>query len=171
MNKTTGALAAAGFIGCIVGANYTVTHYGMVPVGLGMLAPAGVYFAGATFVLRDTVHDLFGRWLTIGLIVAGAALSALLSPQLAVASGAAFLLAELADLVVYTPLRRRGYVRAAVASNLVGAVVDSFVFLTLAGFPLTFAPGQIAGKAWITAVVVALVAVVRATRRARTVTA
>jgi hypothetical protein len=49
------------------------------------------------------VHDRLGtRWI-IGLIVAGAGLSALLSPRLAVASGTAFLLSELLDFSVYAP--------------------------------------------------------------------
>jgi queuosine precursor transporter len=162
-----GIAAASAFLACIVAANYAVSRFGMVPVGIGLVAPAGVYFAGLTFVLRDTVQDTLGRWVTIALVVAGAALSALISPQLAVASGAAFLLAELADLAVYTPLRRRGYIRAALASNIVGAVVDSLVFLTLAGFPLALAlPGQVVGKLWITAAVVAAVTLVRGTRKA-----
>jgi hypothetical protein len=167
MKRTlTGAATAAVFLGCIVAANYAVSRYSMVPVGLGLIAPAGVYFAGLTFVLRDTVQDTLGRWVTVALIVAGAALSALISPQLAVASGAAFLLAELSDLAIYTPLRRRGYIRAAVASNLVGSVVDSVVFLTLAGFPLAMAlPGQVVGKLWITLAVVALVAAARGSRK------
>lgn len=170
--RTAGIAAAAGFLGCIVAANYAVTRYGMQPVGLGLTATAGTYFAGATFVLRDAVNDAYGRLATVALIVIGAALSAILSPQLALASGVAFLLSELADLAVYQPLRRKGYVRAAVASNLVGTVVDSVVFLTLAGFPLAAAlPGQIVGKTWITLAVVALVGIVRAARRVRPVTA
>lgn len=158
--------ASLGFLACIVGANYAVSRFGMVPVGFGLVATAGTYLAGATFVLRDTIQDKGGRRLVVALIVAGAGLSAILSPQLAVASGVAFLLSELADLAVYTPLRRRGYVRAAVASNLVGTVVDSLVFLSLAGFPVAAAlPGQVIGKTWITLAVVALVVAVRARRR------
>lgn len=169
MKRTTGIAAAAAFLACIVAANYAVTRFGMVPVGIGLLAPAGVYFAGLTFVLRDTVQDTLGRWVTIALVVVGAALSALISPQLAVASGVAFLLAELADLAIYTPLRRRGYIRAAIASNIAGSIVDSLVFLVLAGFPLAVAlPGQVVGKLWITAVVVVAVAIARGTRKAAT---
>lgn len=48
---------------------------------------------------------------------AGAGLSALTAPALAVASAVAFLVAERADFAVYTPLRRRGWARAVAASN------------------------------------------------------
>jgi hypothetical protein len=58
---------------------------------------------------------------------------------------------ELADLVVYQPLRRRGFLRAVLASNAVGAPLDTIVFLALAGFPVWSAlPGQLWVKAWAT---------------------
>lgn len=159
--RTLGAIAAAaGFLGAIVAANYAITRYGRVDVslGLGLMAPAGVYFAGLTFVLRDAVQDRLGRLATVGLIVLGAALSAVLSPKVALASGTAFVLSELLDLAVYSRLRRRGYLKAAVASNLAGAVLDSLVFLTLVGYSLADnLVGQVVGKTWVTGVVLVLV--------------
>ena len=64
------------------------------------------------------------------------------------ASAAAFLLSELADFAVYTPLQRRRFVTAVFASSVVGLVVDSLVFLHLAFGSLDFLAGQIIGKAW-----------------------
>jgi len=61
---------------------------------------------------------------------------------------AAFLLSELADFAVYTPLQKRRFVTAVIASGLVGLVVDSIVFLQLAFGSLDFLSGQIIGKAW-----------------------
>lgn len=161
--KTLSATAAAAFLACILAANYVTTEYGMVPVGFGLMATAGTYLAGLTFVLRDTVQDGLGKAATIGLIVAGALLSYLVAdPFIALASGVAFLFAEAADLAIYTPLRRRGYVRAAIASNIVGALVDTFLFLWIAGFPIAGAwQGQMVGKLSITLAVVLLVAGVR----------
>src|SRR3546814_38735 len=84
-----------------------------------------------------------------GAIVVGAALSATFAaPALVVASAVAFLLSEFIDLAVYTPLQRRGLILAAVASSLVGLVVDSIVFLGLAFGSLEFLAGQVIGKAW-----------------------
>ena len=37
------------YIACIVGANWAVATFGPVPVGFGLVAPAGVFFAGLTF--------------------------------------------------------------------------------------------------------------------------
>jgi queuosine precursor transporter len=147
---------ALAYIATIFGANLLITHVGFVPVGFGLVAPAGVYCAGLAFTFRDLTQDTLGRAWTIGAIVVGAGLSALLSPQLALASGTAFLLSELADLVVYTPLRERHWLAAVAVSNTVGLLVDSVLFLLLAFGNLDFLPGQIVGKWWMTALAVAV---------------
>ncbi|NJO83647.1 MAG: VUT family protein [Blastochloris sp.] len=141
---------------------------GVVPVGFGLMAPAGVYFAGLAFSLRDGLQETLGRRWTVVAIVLGALVSAGLSAQLALASGLAFLFSELADFAVYTPLRRRGWLGAVVTSNLVGVIVDSALFLWLAFGSLEFLPGQIVGKLWMTALAVAVIFAWRRTR-ARTV--
>ena len=51
--------------------------------------------------------------------------------MIVVASVAAFLLSELSDYAVYTPLQERRLITAVVASSLVGPVNDSMVFLYL----------------------------------------
>lgn len=163
--------ACGGFLACILAANYVTSEYGLVPVGFGLMATAGTYFAGLSFVLRDTVQDTSGRRVVLALIVAGGLLSYLISdPFIATASAVAFLASESADFAVYTPLRSRGYVRAAVASNVVGTLVDTFLFLKIAGFGLSreVVAGQIVGKLLVTAVVVALVVIVRAGRKVAT---
>ena len=158
---------AVAFLACILAANYATTRWGMVPVGFGLMATAGTYFAGATFVLRDLIQDLTGRRVVLVLIMWGAALSfAVSAPFIAIASAVAFGLSELADLAIYQPLRRRGYVRAAVASNVVGSFVDTVAFLAIAGFPAWASlPGQMAGKLTVTPAVVAGVVIVRALSR------
>lgn len=115
---------------------------------LGWSFTAGTLAAGLGFGLRDAYHEAAGRAAVIAAIIVGAVLSWWVSPSLAVASGMAFLVSESADLAVYEPLRRRRWVIAVVASNLVGALVDTVVFLHLAGFPVREAvAGQMAGKA------------------------
>ena len=152
----------------VVAANAAVLWWGFVPVGFGLLAPAGVYFAGLTLTLRDAVHDRLGRQAALFAVTAGAALSAVLSPRLALASGLAFLASELLDLLVYVPLRRRSAALAVAASNTVGLVVDSVLFLALAFGSLEFLAGQVVGKAWVTALSVAVVWLAGSLRAART---
>jgi uncharacterized PurR-regulated membrane protein YhhQ (DUF165 family) len=165
-----GAAALTAYAGTITAANYLTARYDMVHVAPGLLTTAGTYAAGAALLLRDVVQDTLGRaWVLAG-IGAGAALTAVTSPSLAIASTAAFLIAETADMAVYTPLRSRGWARAVLASNVVGAVLDTLVFLLIAGFPLTAATvgGQLVGKlVWATLLPVGVVLLVRrAGRRA-----
>lgn len=164
------APAAVGFVACVLLANYVTTEYGMVPVGFGLMATAGTYFAGLAFVLRDSVQDAAGRWAVLGVIAVGAALSYFVAdPFIATASAVAFGVSETADMLIYTPLRRAGYLRAAVASNVVGAFVDTILFLWIAGFPIIDAlAGQMVGKLLVTLAVVVLVVTVRTGRKVAT---
>jgi queuosine precursor transporter len=139
-------------------ANWMIGHVGtvcppgspcLVPVAPGLMAPSGVVMIGLALVLRDLVQRRLGLMAALGAIVLGAGLSALLAPPaIVVASATAFFLSEMADLFVYTPLQRRHFILAVALSSLIGLVVDSAVFLSLAFGSLDFLAGQIVGKAW-----------------------
>lgn len=137
----------------------------LVPVGFGLLAPSGVLVIGVALVLRDVVHSQFGvRW-AWGAIFVGALLSFGVAPaQIALASAAAFLLSEAADLFVYAPLRERRLLAAVVLSGLAGAVVDSAAFLWFAFGSLDFLAGQVVGKVWATIAAAVLLVAFRAQR-------
>lgn len=149
-------LLLAAFAACIPLANWLIGNVGtvcqpqepcLVPVGFGLMAPSGVLVIGAALMLRDAVQQQLGLAWALAAIVAGAMLSGFVAPPaLVVASAAAFLLSELADLAVYTPLRRRGLALAVIASGIVGAFVDSALFLWLAFGSLDFMAGQVLGK-------------------------
>ena len=110
-------------------------------------------------VLRDLARESLGRSAVLGAIVVGTILSYLLAdPALATASAVAFIVAELLDFAVYEPLRKRGLIVAIVSSNIVGLLADSLIFLKMAFGSLEFLPGQIIGKAWMTVVAVAVLA-------------
>jgi len=146
-------LPATAFVAVIVVTNWVTNALGVV-TWLGITATAGTWLAGFAFVARDSVQDSLGwRWV-VGLIITGAAISAAFSPQLAIASATAFLLSELADFAIYTPLRRSGRTRAALASNAAGSVVDSLMFLAIAGFPLSLVWAQVGIKFGLTALFV-----------------
>lgn len=154
MNKQLGIIAVIAYIATIYLANWAIETYGFVSVGFGHVAPAGVYFAGLAFTLRDITHDTLGRRWVLVAIVVGAALSYAISPAFALASGVAFLVSELFDFAVYAPLRKRHWLGAVALSNTVGLLVDSVLFLWLAFGSLAFIEGQIVGKLWMTALAV-----------------
>jgi hypothetical protein len=156
--RLEGALFLIAFGLCIPAANWLIGNAGtvcvpggpcLIPVAPGVMAPSGVLMIGLALVLRDLVQRRLGVGFAFAAILAGTALSALLAPPaLVLASAAAFLISETADLAVYTPLQKRGLLPAVVASSMVGLVVDSIVFLTLAFGSLAYLPGQVLGKAW-----------------------
>lgn len=160
---TPGLLALTAYAAAIVAANWLTARHGLIPVGFGLTATAGTYCAGAALMLRNTVQDTLGRAFVIAAILAGAALSALTSPALALASGVAFGISELSDTAVYTPLRRRGWVRAVLPASLLGALLDTLLFLALAGFPVTprGVAGQLVGKTWAVWLPVAVIVLAR----------
>jgi uncharacterized PurR-regulated membrane protein YhhQ (DUF165 family) len=169
--RAEGVIALIGFGLCIPAANWLIGNAGtvcvpggpcLVPVAPGLMAPSGVLMIGLALVLRDLVQRRLGLGFAAGAVLAGAALSALLAPPaLVVASAVAFLLSEFADLAVYTPLQRRRLVLAVAASGAVGLVVDSVVFLWLAFGSLDYLAGQVVGKAWMVALSLPLVALLR----------
>ncbi len=167
-----GALFFAGFIACIPLANWLIANVGtvcpeggpcLIPVAPGLMAPSGVVMVGLALVLRDLVQRRLGVKIAIVGILTGAIISATFAPRaLVLASALAFLLSELADLMVYTPLQRRGLVLAVFASSIVGLVVDSVLFLWLAFGNLEFLLGQVVGKAWMVLATLPAIAWLRA---------
>ncbi len=156
--RLEGFLALGLFATTIPLANWMIGNLGtvcvpsgpcLIPVAPSLSAPSGVLMIGLALVLRDLVQRRLGRGWSLAAILAGALLSAAVAPAaLVIASAAAFLLSELADFAVYTPLQERRLVLAVVLSSLVGLTIDSLVFLYLAFGSLDFLVGQIVGKAW-----------------------
>jgi len=169
--RVEGIAVLVGFTACIPAANWIVGNVGtvcvpdgpcLIPVAPGMAAPSGVLVVGLALVLRDLVQRRLGRYWALAAIGVGAVLSAVLAPpSLILASTAAFLLSELTDLAVYTPLQQRGLVLAVVASNVVGLIIDSAVFLSLAFGSLQFLVPQIIGKAWMVLLSIPVIAWLR----------
>jgi len=158
-------IVTSAYLACIVGANAALKRWGFVPIGFGLTAPAGVYLAGLSFGLRDAVQEVGGRVWTVAVIVIGAGLSWLIEPSFAVASGAAFLLSELADFAVYTPLRERRWAVAVVASNIVGSISDSILFLWIAFESTSGWVDLTVGKIYMIAPAVVIVGYIRRHRR------
>ena len=170
-SKTSGYIFLALFALSIPGANWMIGNFGtvcvpdgpcLIPVAPGLTAPSGVLMVGAALVLRDLVQRSLGFKWALGAVLIGAALSGLVATQaLVVASATAFLLSELADLFVYTPLQKKGLTLAVVASSIVGLIVDSIVFLYLAFGSLDYISGQIIGKMWMVLIAIPIIRYLR----------
>lgn len=167
------AIAVGMYVVAVVLANIVTARFGLVDVGFGLMVTAGTYAAGFALLTRDFVHRYGNRWYALASIAVGGGLSWVMStPALAIASTVAFVTAELVDLAVFEPIRNgRGFVPAALVSNVVSAPVDTFVFLGLAGFPITVVTvgGQFIGKViWATMIPLAVYLVARRSLAAAT---
>lgn len=159
--RLLGLVALVGYTASIPLANWMIGNVGtqyfpdgphVIPVGFGFDAPSGVLCIGVALFLRDIIQRQLGIGWASAAIVVGAALSFLVaSPALAIASAVAFLLGELVDLSIYTPLADRNRPLAVLLSGTVGAVVDSLLFLWIAFGSVAFWQGQVIGKTYMAA--------------------
>ena len=156
-----GLVALTLFILTIPLSNWVVVNVGLVcetngpcliPVWPGLMAPSAVMIAGAALVLRNGVQAFLGAPFSLLAIAVGTALSALFAaPSLVIASAAAFCFSELADFAVYTPMRKRFPAFSVVMAGLVGSVIDSAIFLSLAfgSIEFTAVSNSLPVKCWV----------------------
>lgn len=108
------------------------------------------------FLVTDLTNRTLGPKAARQVIYAGFALAVLLSiwlatPRIAVASGSAFLVAQLLDVAVFNRLRTGVWWRAPLVSSTLGSIVDTMLFFSLAfagsGLPwITWALGDFGAK-------------------------
>ena len=152
------------FVATVYAANWAITEFGYPSIGFGLTAPAGVYFAGIAFTLRDLLHVKGNRFWIISAIIVGALLSGILesdAQRIALGSGLAFLLSETADWLVYSPISKKNWLIGVLGSIRVGLVLDSVIFLSVAFGSLEYIEGQIVGKAYMTLAAILVLAIAR----------
>jgi uncharacterized PurR-regulated membrane protein YhhQ (DUF165 family) len=110
-------------------------------IALGDLLTWGAFTYPVAFLITDLTNRQFGpavarRVVFVGFVV-GVALSFWISlPRIAVASGLAFLIGQLLDISVFNELRRKAWWKAPLAASLVGTVIDTVLFFSLAFAPI-----------------------------------
>ena len=159
------------YAACVPLANWMIGNVGecipdgpcLLQMGFGLSAPSGVLIIGAALMLRDAIQMVAGwRWGLIAIGI-GAIVSYLLSsPFIVMASVASFVLSELADFAVYTPLAQKRLTLALIASGVVGAIIDSAAFLLIAFGSIDFIGGQVLGKLYAVAVASVIIPFFRA---------
>ncbi|HYF52842.1 MAG TPA: queuosine precursor transporter [Salinarimonas sp.] len=133
MNRDT-ALAVAAMTLVVLASNIGVQH----PVaGLGDYLTWGALTYPFAFLVTDLSNRHFGpagarRVVYAGFVAAVALSAALATPRIALASGAAFLSAQLLDIAIFQRLRERVWWMAPFASSVVSSALDTAVFFALA---------------------------------------
>jgi hypothetical protein len=90
-----------------------------------------------SFLITDLANRYHGprfarRVVYVGFVVAVALSAWYATPRIALASGTAFLVAELVDVKIFDRLRRHAWWQPPLLSTLVGSVLDTVVFFGLA---------------------------------------
>lgn len=106
----------------------------------------GAFSYPVAFLITDLTNRSLGPVRARKVVYVGFALAVLLSlyfadPRIAIASGSAFLIAQLLDISIFDRLRKQAWWLAPVASSTVASALDTFIFFWLAfaatGIPFT----------------------------------
>ena len=120
-----------GYFGIIVLANMMLLWF--EPIFLaGSAIPPAILASGFVFVLRDFAQREIGHFVLIAILAAAGATFWLAGPEIALASSSAFLIAELADWIIYSVTKRPMSDRVLI-SSLISVPVDTAVFYALLG--------------------------------------
>ncbi len=125
------------YVALILAINVAFVHVPLIALPNGEMWPPISLAVGFTFVVRDYAQKHVGHHILWCMLV-GCALSwYFATPELALASAAAFAIGELADWAVFT-FTKKPFSQRILFSSLVGAPLDSLIFLTLVGIATPF---------------------------------
>lgn len=134
------ALAAAAMAAVILVSNILVQHpvQGLVGgVDLAELLTWGAFTYPIAFLVTDTTNRLFGAGAARRVVYVGFFIGVILSViaadvRIGLASGAAFLVAQLLDVLIFDRLRRGAWWKAPVISSLIASAIDTALFFSIA---------------------------------------
>ena len=110
------------------------------PIALADVLTWGAFTYPLAFLVNDLTNRRFGVRAARRVVYAGFAVAVVLSiwlatPRIAIASGTAFLAGQLLDVTVFNWLRRQAWWRAPLAGSVIGSILDTALFFTLAFAP------------------------------------
>jgi queuosine precursor transporter len=121
----------------VVVASNILVQYPFEPMGLANYLTWGAFTYPFAFLVNDLTNRRFGPAAARRVAIVGFAIAVVLSiilatPRIALASGTAFLVAQLVDVKIFDRLREGAWWRAPLASSLIGSALDTALFFTLA---------------------------------------
>lgn len=126
------------YIALIVVVNYAFSIVDPIILPNGSAWPPVSLIVGFIFVSRDLAQREIGHGVIIAMLIGGVISYFMASPQIAMASVAAFLVSEFIDWAIYT-FTGKTLSQRILLSSVVATPVDSAVFLYMAGFGSPFA--------------------------------
>jgi uncharacterized PurR-regulated membrane protein YhhQ (DUF165 family) len=121
----------------IVAASNFLVQYPFAHFGLGNILTWGAFTYPVAFLVTDLTNRRYGTIAARKVVIAGFVIAVILSvwlatPRIAIASGTAFLAAQMLDVTIFDWLRRQAWWRAPLISTLIGSVLDTVIFFSLA---------------------------------------
>ena len=121
----------------IVVASNILVQFPFPHFGLQDLLTWGAFTYPIAFLVTDLTNRRFGPAAARKVVLVGFAIAIVLSvwlatPRIAIASGSAFLVAQLLDVAIFDRLRRNAWWQAPLISTVIGSLVDTALFFSLA---------------------------------------
>ena len=129
-------LAIVAMAGVVIASNYLV-QFPFFPFGLQDLLTWGAFTYPIAFLVTDLTNRKFGPQAARKVVFIGFAIAVLLSiwlatPRIAIASGTAFLIAQLLDVFIFNKLRQDKWWKAPLTSSFLGSSIDTVIFFSIA---------------------------------------
>jgi len=121
----------------VVAASNILVQYPFNHLGLSEILTYGAFTYPVAFLVNDLSNRRFGPQFARKVVYAGFVIAVILSvwlatPRIAIASGSAFLCAQLLDVTVFSKLRRLTWWKAPFASAVFGSLLDTLLFFSIA---------------------------------------
>lgn len=137
-------VAVAAMVATVAASNVLVQFPVDVTLGgvhVGDILTWGAFTYPVAFLVTDLSNRAFGPHRARLVVVAGFCVAVLLSvwlatPRIAIASGSAFLVAQLLDISIFHRLRDSAWWHAPMISSLVSSALDTMIFFSLAMAPV-----------------------------------
>ena len=143
MTSTLRVLPFVAAMAIVVAVSNVLVQHPFEHLGLGEILTWGAFTYPVAFLVNDLTNRRFGtiaarRVVQAGVVIAVARSVWLATPRIAIASGTAFLAAQLLDTAVFDRLRGNAWWQAPFISTLIGSALDTVLFFGLA-FSAAFA--------------------------------
>lgn len=137
MQRILDTLPFVALMASVVIVSNVLVQYQFAHFGLQDLLTWGAFTYPLAFLVNDLTNRKYGPVAARKVVYAGFVLAVLLSawfasPRIALASGSAFLLAQMLDVSIFDWLRRQAWWRAPLISTLAGSALDTVIFFSLA---------------------------------------
>lgn len=136
-------VAVAAMVAVVAASNFLVqfpVQAQLGPINLADILTWGAFSYPVAFLITDLTNRNLGPARARLVVVCGFVVAVVLSvwlasPRIAIASGSAFLVAQLLDISIFDRLRRGKWWHAPLFSSLVSSALDTLIFFSLAMAP------------------------------------